>query len=108
MVQMDNSSGYYQPEEEKYLHQYCDSTAVFWQDGVAHCITCGQPYPPYEPVTLYLSQEFSVATYYNSEERRQIVFLVPVKTTDPAVSVEEAEAIGKALLSVPRIKVSFK
>lgn len=91
-------------DEAEYLHRHCDSTAVFWQDGVAHCITCGQAYPLYEPVSLYLSQEFSVSTYFSTPEQRQIVMLIPGRRTDQEISVEEAEAIGKALQSVPRIK----
>lgn len=101
---LPGGSGDTQPDEEEYLHRHCDSTAVFWQDGVAYCITCGEAYPPYEPVTLYLSEEFSITTYYSTPEQRQVVMFIPIKNTDPEISVEEAEAIGQALLIVPRIK----
>jgi hypothetical protein len=92
--------------KEQYLHQHCDSIDVFWQDGVAHCITCGQPYPPYEPVTLYLSEHFSAATYFHTQASEQRVLLLALQ--DEEISVEDAEAIGKALSSVPRIKTKGK
>lgn len=57
-----------------------------------------------EPVSLYLSQEFSITTYYSPPERRLIVMFTPIKNTDPEISVEEAEAIGKALQAVLCIK----
>lgn len=98
--------GFRDQGEEVYLHRHCDSTAVFWQDGVAFCITCGEAYPPYEPVSLYLSAEFSICTYFSTPQQKQIVMFIPVSRTDPEITVEEAEAIGQALLVVPRIKVS--
>ena len=103
-IEHPGESGDAQQDEEEYLHRHCDSTAVFWQDGVAHCIACSLAYPPYEPVSLYLSEEFSITTYYSTLEQKQIVIFVPIKKTDPEVSVEEAEAIGKALQFVARIK----
>lgn len=62
--------------------------------------------PATVPVTLYLSEEFWITTFYSTREQRQILLFTPVKQTDPEISVEEAEAIAKALLNVPRIVVN--
>jgi hypothetical protein len=45
---------------------------------------------------LYLSEEFVISNYYGTAGQRQIVMLIPGRSTDPEISIEEAEAIGKA------------